>query len=106
MDVIVAIGHDKAGPDFAEQVRQVIERLGTLNATIGGVSSDPTWGVEEATWFAASFDWFPSYTEARERILAIAAAHNQDAVAFTIGTTEVATVVPSVATRRAYRDLL
>ena len=106
MDVIIAIGHDDAGPDFAPNVRKVIDRLGTLNAVIEGTSSDPTWGDENATWFAATFETFPAYAEARSRILAIGASNGQDAVAFTTGTTEVPPCPKHVRRARDYRDFL
>lgn len=104
MDVIIAIGHDNAGVDFAEQVRQVIARFGKLHAVVSGTSWSPRWGDENATWFAAGFPSFDRYVEARARILAVAATHNQDAVAFTVGTTDVADT-PAPRTR-GYRDLL
>jgi len=104
MDTVIAIGHENAGPDFAPHVRAVIDRFGTLNAVVSGTSWSPEWGDENATWFAVTFAGFEDYVEARARILAIAAANNQDAVAFTIGDTDVAET-PQPA-RRAYRDLL
>lgn len=104
MDVIIAIGHDNAGVDFSPQVRAVIDRLGTLKAVVSGTSWSPEWGDENATWFAVTFGTYDRYVSARERILAVAAVHHQDAVAFTVGTTDVADTPQSL--RRAYRDLL
>lgn len=104
MDTVIAIGHTNAGQDFAPQVRQVIDRLGTLNAVVSGTSWSPGWGDENATWFAVTFDGFDAYVEARERILAVASAHNQEAVAFTVGSVDMAEtrLIPP----RAYRDFL
>lgn len=105
MNVIIAIGHDGAGQDFAAQVQQVIERKGTLNALVSGSSWSPEWGSEDATWFAATFRDFDTYVEARARILAIGGSHSQDAIAFTVGDTDVAEC-PTTQRAREYRDLL
>lgn len=105
MDVIIAIGHDGATDTFGSQVRKVIDRLGTLNAIVSGASWSPEWGTEDATWFAATFPTFPAYAEARARILAVGGANGQDAIAFTVGTTEVPTC-PRTRRAREYRDLL
>lgn len=106
MDVIIAIGHDGAAETFGTEVQKVIERLGTVNAVVSGPSWSPGWGEEDATWYAATFPSFERYTEARGRILAIAGWHAQDAVAFTIGTTDVAETPHDVRLARNYRDLL
>lgn len=105
MDVIIAIGHDGAGPDFSEQVRQVIARFGILNAVVSGPSWSPEWGTEDATWFAATFPYWSTFIEARARILAIGGANGQDAIAFTVGDTDVAEC-PTTQRAREYRDLL
>ena len=104
MDVVIAIGHDGAGVDFAGQVTKVIRLLGTLNAVVEGPSWSPEWGSEQASWFAASFPDFDTYIEARARILAVGAAHAQDAVAFTVGQVDVADCPR--AERAGYRDFL
>jgi len=106
MDVIIAIGHDGARDSFADEVRSVIARLGSVNAIIAGPSWSPGWGSEDATWFAATFETFPAYAEARSRILAIGAVNGQDAVAFTTGTTEVPPCPKHVRRARDYRDFL
>jgi hypothetical protein len=107
VDVIIGIGHD--GTDkpaqFTLAVQSVIERLGTLNARISGWSWSPEWGAEEGAWFAASFQSFDAYTEARERILAIGGSYGQDAVAFTVGAVDVA-ACPEPAQKPLYRDFL
>lgn len=92
MDVIIAIGYDGADSPlgFLGAVSSIIRRLGTLNASINGQSHSPGWGTEDATWLAASFPDFDTYAEARARILAVGAVENQDAIAFTVGTTDVA----------------
>jgi len=105
MNVIIGIGYngsqDPAG--FRDQVAKVITRLGTLHADIEGRSSSEPWGAEPGTWFAAEFEDHGAYFEARARILAVGAAHGQDAVAFTVGTTDVADCPR--AERAGYRGL-
>lgn len=104
MDVIIGIGHDGAGIDFAGQVTKVIDRFGTLNAVIEGNSWSPHWGAETGSWFAVTFPDFDTYAEARARILAVGAANGQDAIAFTVGTVDVATCPKP--DPKPYRDFL
>jgi len=110
MNVVIGIGfgnidnaRDVAGFDNA--VTRVIERLGTVNAVMRGESWSPEWGKEDGAWFAASFPDFDTYVEARARILAIGGTYRQDAVAFTVGTVDVADC-PTTTRARQYRDLL
>lgn len=109
MDVIIGIGFDGAphgGAGFASQVREVLRRFGKLSASIHGESWSPEWGEEQGEWFAASFDSFDDYAEARARILAVGAAHGQDAIAFTVGTVDVASCPKPEPKGKGYRDLL
>jgi hypothetical protein len=91
MDAIIAIGqngsHDPES--FATGVRGIIIGHGQLNAEMTGTSTDEIWGSEPAIWFAATFRNLQAYTLAKYSIKSLAAEHNQDAVAFTVGTTEV-----------------
>ena len=96
MDVIIGLGFEGSSnpAGFRDLVRRVVTRLGVVNAEIGGVSVSSQWGAEEGVWFAATFPDFATYVEARERILAIGAVHRQDAIAFTVGNTDVAECRP------------
>jgi len=110
VNVIIGIGFGTLATvqarTFESNVDSVIRRLGTVEASIRGVSWSPQWGSEPAAWIAASFPSFDAYIEARARILAIGSAYGQDAVAFTVGSVDVAEC-PSAAQRaREYRDLL
>lgn len=104
MDVIIAIGFDGADlpGEFEAQVESVVHRLGEMNASIVGETHSAGWGREEGRWYAVTFPSFMAYVEARSRILAIGAAHNQDAIAFTYGRTDVASCPPR--SDRACRD--
>lgn len=92
VSVIIGIGFD--GTDvpqlFAAQVEAIVERLGEVTATIEGESWSPGWGREPGLWVAGEFPTFDAYLEARARILAVGARHGQDAVAFTVGSVDVA----------------
>jgi hypothetical protein len=92
MDAIIAIGHDGSHDSqaFATGVKGIVTGHGTLNASITGPSWSPDWGEEWATWFAASFETPQAFTLAKHSILSLAEVHNQEAVAFTVGATEVA----------------
>jgi hypothetical protein len=106
-DVIVGIGYNgcDARQAFYNQVKMIVQRLGKLNALITGDSYSEEWGYEKATWYAASFESFGDYIEARDRILAVAATHNQDAVAFTVGNIDVPST-PKPEQKPLYRDFL
>lgn len=108
MDVIIGLGYDGSpnSDDFKGKVMGIIDRFGTLNAEIVGMSRSPEWGAEEGCWFAASFADLDTFSEAQERILVVGSAHNQDAIAFTIGFTEVAACSPAERASAIYRDFL
>lgn len=110
MNVIIGIGFGNLTSDepenFTEDVEKVVKRLGKIEATMEGRSWSPEWGHENGVWFAASFPDFDTYVEARARILAIGATYRQDAVAFTVGTVDVADCPTEVTRAREYRDLL
>lgn len=107
ISVIIGIGFDGANdPDgFYDAVIGVVNRLGVLEARIIGDSYSADWGDERGAWIAASFSTFERFTEARERILAIGGSENQDAIAFTIGYTDIAPC-PKTAPKPLYRDFL
>jgi hypothetical protein len=107
MDVVIGIGYQNAAEPltFRNQVLAVVDRLGRTNAIMDGKSVSAGWGTEDGTWFAATFPSATEYYEARERIIAVGSAHNQDAVAFTFGTTDVAEC-PAPRAPRTYRDFL
>lgn len=93
MDVI--IGTADADPDISAYLASMVVRTialngGAVNARLDGLSSDEAWGTEHATWIAASFETTEAYERSRETILDVAGSYGQDAVAFTVGTTEIA----------------
>ena len=110
VDVIIGIGYGGIEPSrhsayFYDDVLKVVNRLGVMNARILGDTYSPGWGDEPGAWIAASFSTYDRFLEARERILAIGGAYNQDAIAFTVGTADVAEC-PKPAPKTRYRDLL
>jgi hypothetical protein len=89
-NVIIGIGLD-GSPDpqaFATGVRGIIVGHGELVAEIQGVSADEEWGSEPAVWFAANFHNVQALTLAKYSLKSLATEHKQDAIAWTVGTTE------------------